>query len=79
MVTTTFGPLLYAPATDPIEEFRSPNSLKKKVLISTKPPKEYLETQDPEGKGNLQRLKTSSKKEVAQIGKSYSKTESEVT
>ena len=40
MVTTTFGDMLYRPETDQLQEFPSPESLKKKVMISTKPPKE---------------------------------------
>lgn len=38
MVNTTFGNILF-PGTDFIE-FPSPESLKRKILISTKPPKE---------------------------------------
>ncbi|KAL9371539.1 hypothetical protein Peur_036679 [Populus x canadensis] len=45
MVTKTFGGMLYRPETDELEKL-SPESLKKKILISTKPPREYLETQD---------------------------------
>ena len=37
--------MLYRPETDGLEKL-SPESLKKKILISTKPPREYLETQD---------------------------------
>lgn len=40
MVTKTFGDMLYRPETDQLREFPSPESLKKKVMISTKPPKE---------------------------------------
>lgn len=40
MVTKTFGDMLYRPETDQSQEFPSPESLKKKVMISTKPPKE---------------------------------------
>lgn len=44
MVTKTFGEMLYSTdQTGNLEQFPSPESLKKKVLISTKPPKEYLE------------------------------------
>ncbi|KAG4198474.1 hypothetical protein ERO13_A05G088100v2 [Gossypium hirsutum] len=43
MVTETFGDILYTSETENLEQFLSPESLKKKVLISTKPPKEYLE------------------------------------
>ncbi|XVF05322.1 hypothetical protein REPUB_Repub05bG0162400 [Reevesia pubescens] len=43
MVTETFGEMLYCTETENLEKFPSPESLKKRVLISTKPPKEYLE------------------------------------
>ncbi|KAB1201435.1 Phosphoinositide phospholipase C 2 [Morella rubra] len=44
MVTKTFGAMLYRPeGTENEKEFPSPESLKKKILISTKPPKEYTE------------------------------------
>lgn len=35
--------LYYPPTTDALVEFPSPESLKRKIIISTKPPKEYLE------------------------------------
>lgn len=44
MVTETFGEMLYYPDSDILKEFPSPESLKKRVIISTKPPKEYLES-----------------------------------
>ncbi|KAH9701723.1 phosphoinositide phospholipase C 2 [Citrus sinensis] len=77
MVAKTFGTMLYRPESENLEEFPSPNSLKRKILISTKPPKEYLQTQDSKGKGNAQMLKTSSKKEVAQTERLYSRTGSD--
>ncbi|XVF69008.1 hypothetical protein PTKIN_Ptkin11bG0046400 [Pterospermum kingtungense] len=43
MVTETFGEMLYCTETENLQQFPSPESLKKRVLISTKPPKEYLE------------------------------------
>lgn len=42
MVTKTFGELLYRSESH-LKEFPSPESLKKKILISTKPPKELHE------------------------------------
>lgn len=62
MVHKTFGPMLYLPETDNLPEFPSPESLKRKILISTKPPEEYLETQDVKAKGNLRKMRTWSKK-----------------
>lgn len=43
MATQIFGETLYFPDIDGMEEFPSPESLKDRILISTKPPKEYLE------------------------------------
>ncbi|KAK7305874.1 hypothetical protein VNO77_43786 [Canavalia gladiata] len=41
MATKIFGDMLYCPLTDHLKEFPSPESLKNRILISTKPPKEY--------------------------------------
>jgi hypothetical protein len=35
--------LFYPPTDEPCKEFPSPESLKGRIIISTKPPKEYLE------------------------------------
>ncbi|XP_020087006.1 phosphoinositide phospholipase C 6-like isoform X1 [Ananas comosus] len=43
MVTETFGDMLYYPDSESLEEFPSPEALKNRVILSTKPPKEYLE------------------------------------
>jgi phosphatidylinositol phospholipase C, delta len=44
MVTEVFGNTLYYPDTEKhLKEFPSPESLKNRVILSTKPPKEYLE------------------------------------
>ncbi|CAN1809058.1 Phosphoinositide phospholipase C 2 [Linum perenne] len=43
MVKNTFEDTLYTPESDEMSEFRSPNYLKRRILISTKPPKEYLD------------------------------------
>ncbi|KAK9153505.1 hypothetical protein Sjap_000985 [Stephania japonica] len=43
MVTQTFGDMLFYPEEDCLEEFPSPESLKHRIILSTKPPKEYLE------------------------------------
>ena len=50
MVSQTFGIMLYYPESDSLSEFPSPESLKHRIIISTKPPKEYLESRP---KGNL--------------------------
>jgi len=44
MVAQVFGDLLYYPETDQLTEFPTPESVKGRILISTKPPKEYLES-----------------------------------
>ncbi|XP_027337550.1 phosphoinositide phospholipase C 6-like [Abrus precatorius] len=41
MATQIFGEMLYCPQTDCLTEFPSPESLKNRIVISTKPPKEY--------------------------------------
>lgn len=43
MVTQTFEDTLYYPNSGSLMEFPSPESLKNRIVISTKPPKEYLE------------------------------------
>eukprot|EP00262_Sarcandra_glabra_P006646 TRINITY_DN1901_c0_g3_i1.p1 TRINITY_DN1901_c0_g3~~TRINITY_DN1901_c0_g3_i1.p1 ORF type:complete len:586 (+),score=106.81 TRINITY_DN1901_c0_g3_i1:233-1990(+) len=48
MVNHTFGDSLFYPESDGLEEFPSPEYLKKRIIISTKPPKEYLESKDKE-------------------------------
>ncbi|KAK1272222.1 Phosphoinositide phospholipase C 2 [Acorus gramineus] len=44
MVTQTFGDMLFYPKSDGREEFPSPEELKTRITLSTKPPKEYLES-----------------------------------
>lgn len=60
MITKTFGDLLYYPESEVLEEFPSPESLKGRIIISTKPPKEYLEakTDEVQGNGDKEKLKT---------------------
>ncbi|KAL4331804.1 hypothetical protein GQ457_07G042310 [Hibiscus cannabinus] len=48
MVRETFGDMLFTNETENLEQFLSPESLKKKILISTKPPKVYQNTQGEE-------------------------------
>ncbi|GMY08217.1 phosphoinositide phospholipase C 2-like [Fagus crenata] len=60
MVTQTFEDILYTPGPEGLKEFRSPESLKKRIIISTKPPKEYLEAKEVKEKENdAQKGKTS--------------------
>lgn len=48
MVNETFGDTLFTPGSEALKEFPSPEFLKKRVIISTKPPKEYLEAKKVE-------------------------------
>ena len=50
MITQTFGDILFCPSPESLKEFPSPESLKKRIIISTKPPKEYLEAKDAKEK-----------------------------
>ncbi|EOY17778.1 Phospholipase C 2 [Theobroma cacao] len=52
MVTQTFGDVLFSPGPECLKEFPSPESLKKRIIISTKPPKEYLEAKEAKDKEN---------------------------
>ncbi|CAH1424962.1 unnamed protein product [Lactuca virosa] len=52
MVTETFGEILFTPKTESLAEFPSPESLKRRVIISTKPPKEYLKAKEAKPSGN---------------------------
>lgn len=45
MVTQTFGKMLFRPESECLKEFPAPEDLKYRILVSTKPPKEYLEAQ----------------------------------
>ncbi|PIN03379.1 Phosphoinositide-specific phospholipase C [Handroanthus impetiginosus] len=42
MAIQIFGEMLYCPESGCLEEFPSPEALKHKIILSTKPPKEYL-------------------------------------
>ncbi|KAJ9188902.1 hypothetical protein P3X46_000257 [Hevea brasiliensis] len=46
MITQTFGDILFSPGSECLKEFPSPEFLKKRIIISTKPPKEYLEAKE---------------------------------
>jgi Na+/H+ antiporter NhaB len=59
MVTKTVGGMLYCPKIDQLQEFRYHESLKKNVMILTKPPNEFLETQSskfPERSKKVQKM-----------------------
>ncbi|XP_006654000.2 phosphoinositide phospholipase C 2-like [Oryza brachyantha] len=46
MIKETFGDMLYTCETESMAEFPSPDDLKGKIIVSTKPPKEYLQTKN---------------------------------
>ncbi|KAG9133613.1 hypothetical protein Leryth_023102 [Lithospermum erythrorhizon] len=46
MAIQIFGDMLYYPDSGSLEKFPSPEELKQRIILSTKPPKEYLETKD---------------------------------
>ncbi|XP_027337126.1 phosphoinositide phospholipase C 2-like isoform X2 [Abrus precatorius] len=50
MITRTFGDILFCPSSESLKEFPSPESLKRRIIISTKPPKEYLEAKEVQQK-----------------------------
>ncbi|CAK7331208.1 unnamed protein product [Dovyalis caffra] len=52
MITETFGDMLFCPECECLEEFPSPEELKYRIIISTKPPKEYLKAKSGQSKGN---------------------------
>ncbi|KAF3433437.1 hypothetical protein FNV43_RR24539 [Rhamnella rubrinervis] len=65
MVTETFGDILFSPGSECLSEFPSPESLKKRIIISTKPPKEYLEAKETkETKTESQRGKATGDEEA---------------
>lgn len=59
MITQTFGDMLYIHDSESCQEFPSPEELKEKILISTKPPKEHLEANDAKEKDNGEKGKDS--------------------
>ncbi|KAF3776053.1 1-phosphatidylinositol 4-5-bisphosphate phosphodiesterase delta-3-A [Nymphaea thermarum] len=52
MVTETFGDMLFYPESGSLQKFPSPESLKYRILISTKGPKEYLEASSFKNNGS---------------------------
>ncbi|KAK4779799.1 hypothetical protein SAY87_015905 [Trapa incisa] len=51
MLTETFGNMLYYPKSE-LKEFPSPEDMKYKIIVSTKPPKEYLEAKNAQEEGD---------------------------
>ncbi|KAF3504164.1 hypothetical protein F2Q69_00044130 [Brassica cretica] len=68
MVSKTFGETLFRCTTDEHTEcFPSPEALKNKILISTKPPKEYLQTQVSLGSTTDESVKAKKVKEAEEL------------
>lgn len=65
MVIEIFGSTLFRPESE-LNELPSPESLKTKIILSTKPPKEYLETHVKQ-KGNPQKAKGSAVKDGIEV------------
>ncbi|CAN0837976.1 Phosphoinositide phospholipase C 6 [Linum grandiflorum] len=55
MVIQIFGDMLYYPESDSLVQLPSPELLKYRIMISTKPPKEYLESSGIKQKGTSPR------------------------
>lgn len=49
MITQTFEDMLFYPESECLEEVPSPEELKYRIIISTKPPKEYLAAKSKPG------------------------------
>ncbi|XP_073033285.1 phosphoinositide phospholipase C 6-like isoform X2 [Primulina eburnea] len=73
MVIQIFGDLLYYPESGCLDEFPSPEELKHKIILSTKPPKEYLESKITKDQDTLSpREKDSSDDELSVRGRGMS-------
>ncbi|KAI3447783.1 hypothetical protein Pfo_004448 [Paulownia fortunei] len=71
MVSETFGDILVCSTSECLQEFLSPESLKGRVIISTKPPKEYLETKSSKEEDDGS-VKVHESSEEAAWGKEFS-------
>jgi phosphatidylinositol phospholipase C delta len=60
MITQTFGDMLFCPNDESLNNVPSPEELKYKIMISTKPPKEYLDSKSVK-ESSKQLLKSKSK------------------
>ncbi|KAI4305277.1 hypothetical protein L6164_028651 [Bauhinia variegata] len=74
MISETFGDMLFYPESENLKEFPSPEKLKYRVLISTKPPKEYLQSKSiNENSKKLQKSKDSDEDEWGKEPSSHTK------
>ncbi|KAH9603850.1 hypothetical protein KSS87_005970 [Heliosperma pusillum] len=67
MITRELGDMLFCPESEITQDFPSPEDLKYKVLISTKPPKEYLAVDNSVDKGSKSQKKQHSGEEQPSI------------
>ncbi|KAM7260237.1 hypothetical protein ACFE04_015978 [Oxalis oulophora] len=74
MVTQTFGDMLLIPEVECLQEFPTPEELKYRIIISTKPPTEYLKT-----KKRTKSKKSKSRKEKDSDDDEWGKEPSELT
>ncbi|XP_022998188.1 phosphoinositide phospholipase C 4-like [Cucurbita maxima] len=51
-IKETFGDMLFFPEAEYLQEFPSPEELKYRIIISTKPPKEYLRSKNVKGENS---------------------------
>ncbi|KAI5663460.1 hypothetical protein M9H77_22783 [Catharanthus roseus] len=65
MVTQIFGDILFCTGSESLSKFPSPEALKRQIIISTKPPKEYLETKSTKENGNSAKKDKKSSEEEA--------------
>ncbi|KAL5750523.1 hypothetical protein ACOSP7_025126 [Xanthoceras sorbifolium] len=52
MITETYGEMLFCPECECLQKFPSPEELKYRIIISTKPPKEYLKAKSKDTRNN---------------------------
>ncbi|XP_050936333.1 phosphoinositide phospholipase C 4-like isoform X3 [Cucumis melo] len=52
-IKETFGDMLFFPEAEYLQEFPSPEELKYRIVISTKPPKEYLRSKNVKGENSF--------------------------
>ncbi|EYU22354.1 hypothetical protein MIMGU_mgv1a001900mg [Erythranthe guttata] len=73
MVMQIFGDMLYCPDPECSKEFPSPEALKHKIILSTKPPKEYLGLKIVEDGENIPSLQEKDSSEDEQLPTETSK------
>ncbi|KAI4306604.1 hypothetical protein L6164_029865 [Bauhinia variegata] len=72
MITETFGDMLFYPESENFNQFPSPEELKYRILISTKPPNEYLQSENVNE--NAKKLQKSNNSDEDEWGKEPSNT-----